>query len=141
GHFGVLLSAALGAETWAISRTDSKKADAIKMGAHGYLATSEKNWNKDHKLTFDLLICTANSAENFDLSSYLQLLDVHGKFITVGLPEGGGFQVKAFDLLANACFMGSSHLGNRQEMLQMLDLAAKSGVKGWVEEIPISEEG
>lgn len=92
-------------------------------------------------MTFDLLICTANSAENFDLSAYLQLLDVHGKFITVGLPEGGGFQVKAFDLLTNACFMGSSHLGNRAEMLQMFDLAAKSGVKGWIEEIPISEEG
>lgn len=141
GHFGVMLSAALGAETWAISRSDSKKEDAMKMGAHGYIATANEDWNKEHKLSFDLLICTANNSDNFDLSSYLQALDVHGKFITVGLPEGGGFQVKAFDLLTNGCFMGSSHLGNRQEMIQMLELAAKSGVKSWIEEIPINEEG
>jgi len=141
GHFGLLFSKALGAETWAISRTHSKEADALKMGADGFLATSDKDWNEPHIMTFDLIICTANSTEGLDLGKYLSLLDVHGKFISVGLPEGSGQQVRAQDFLDNGCFIGASHLGSRKEMLAMLQLAVEKGVDSWVEEIQIGAEG
>lgn len=141
GHFGVMFSKALGAETWVFSRGESKREDALKMGADGYIVTGTKGWEKEHKMTFDLLICTANSAEGFDLPAYLSTLDVHGRFISVGLPEGSGFQVGAFDFIKNGCLMGSTHLGNRQEVLDMFQLAVKANVKSWIQEIPISEEG
>ncbi|KAK2797086.1 hypothetical protein FQN49_008998, partial [Arthroderma sp. PD_2] len=35
GHFGVMFAKALGAETWAISRSRAKEADARKLGADG----------------------------------------------------------------------------------------------------------
>lgn len=141
GHFGLMFSKALGAETWAISRTHSKEADALKMGADGFLATADKDWNKDHIMTFDLIICTASSTEGMDLAAYLQLLDVHGKFVSVGLPEGSGQEVKAQSFLSNGCFIGASHLGSRKEVLAMLQLAVDKGVSSWVEEIKISKEG
>ncbi|KAI1645345.1 GroES-like protein [Daldinia loculata] len=141
GHFAVLFSKALGAETWVISRTHSKEADAKAMGADGFLATQDKDWNKDHLLSFDLIISTANSTgEGFDLSGYLALLDVHAKWISVGLPEGEGLNVKAMDLVTNGCLIGSSHLGSRREMLEMLQLAADKGIKSWVEAVPLSAE-
>lgn len=140
GHFGLLFSKALGAETWAISRSHSKEADALKMGADGFIATADKDWNEPHIMTFDLIICTASSTENFDLDKYLTLLDVHGKWISVGLPEGSGQEVKAQSFLANGCLIGASHLGSRKEVLAMLKLAAEKGVQPWVEEIPISKE-
>jgi len=37
--------------------------------------------------------------------------------------------------------MGASHIGNHQEMNEMLALAAKSGIKSWIQTIPVSEEG
>lgn len=141
GHFGIQFAKALGAETWAISRSHAKEADAKKLGADGFIATEDKDWAKPHELTFDLIVVTANSNENFDLSSYLSLLDVHGKYIMVGLAEGEGQRVSAFDLIDNGCLIGASHLGSRREVLEMLDLAAKNGINGWVETIPISEAG
>jgi len=141
GHFGLMFSKALGAETYAISRSHSKEADAMKMGADGFLATADKDWNKEHIMTFDLIVCTASSTEGMDLSQYLALLDVHGKFVSVGLPEGSGQEVKAQDFLSNGCLIGASHLGSRKEVLAMLQLAVDKKVESWVEEIKISKEG
>lgn len=141
GHFGILLSKALGAETWAISRTDSKKADALAMGADGFLETRNEGWNADHLMSFDMILCTASGSDGFDINPYLSLLRVHGRFIAVGLPEGDGWQIKPQSLIKNGCLIGSSHLGNRQEMLDMLKLAADKGIKSWVETIPIDAEG
>jgi alcohol dehydrogenase (NADP+) len=141
GHFGLLFAKALGAETWAISRTHSKEADALKMGADGFIATADKDWNEPHIMTFDLIINTASSTEGFDLGKYLSLLDVHGRWVSVGLPEGSGSEVRSQDLLSNGCLIGASHLGSRKEVLAMLKLAAEKGIESWVEEIPISAEG
>jgi len=140
GHFATLFAVALGAETWVISRSHAKEEDARTMGATGFLATQDREWNEEHRMTFDLIINTANSLENFDLGAYLSLLDVHGRFINVGLPEGSGAEVRSQDLLGNGCLIGASHLGSRKEMLAMLNLAAEKGIKSWVEEVPISEE-
>lgn len=142
GHFGIMFAKALGAEVWAISRSDAKKEDAIKLGADGFIATgAKKNWAEEHEFSFDMIVTTANSNENFDLAQYLSLLDVHGKFVMVGLAPGDGQKISAFDLINNGCFIGASHLGSRKEMLQMLDLAAEKGLKSWSEKIPISAEG
>lgn len=136
-----MFAAALGAQTYAISRSRSKEADAIKMGAVGLLATSEKDWQKDHEMTFDLILCTASSDDGFDLAPYLSLLRVHGKFVAVGLPEGAGWQVRPQSLISNGCLIGSSHLGSRKETIDMLHLAAEKGIESWVETIPVGEKG
>jgi alcohol dehydrogenase (NADP+) len=141
GHFAVMFAKALGAETWAISRSHAKEEDAKKIGADGFIATSDKDWNEPHVMTFDLIVNTANSTEGFDLKSYLSLLDVHGKWIIVGMPEGAGQEVRSQDLAFNGVLIGASHLGSRRETLQMLQLAADKGLKSWVEEVKISAEG
>jgi alcohol dehydrogenase (NADP+) len=141
GHFGLLFSKALGAETYVISRSHSKEADAKAMGADGYIATQDKDWNLPHEMTFDLIVNTASSSDGFDLEKYLSLLDVHGKWISVGLPEGAGQEVKTQTFMSNGCLIGASHLGSRKEVLSMLKLAADKGIESWVEEIEISKEG
>jgi alcohol dehydrogenase (NADP+) len=136
-----LFSKALGANTYAISRTDKKKEDALAMGADGYLETGVTGWNKDHEMTFDLILSTASSNEGFDLAPYLSLLKVQGRFIAVGLPEDDGWRVRPQSLLGNGCLIGSSHLGSRKETLAMLQLAVDQGIKSWVETIPVGEAG
>lgn len=141
GHFGLLFAKALGAEVWVISRSHGKEKDALAMGADGFLATQDKDWNEPHKMTFDLILNTASSNDSFDLNAYLSLLDVHGRWISVGLPEGEGQGVKTGDIFPNGALIGASHLGSRKEVLAMLDLAAEKGIKSWVEEIQIGPEG
>ncbi|KAF5858520.1 hypothetical protein ETB97_004316 [Aspergillus alliaceus] len=141
GHFGIMFAKALGAETWAISRSRAKEADARELGADGYIATAEEGWEKDHLCSFDLVINCASSSQGFDLAKYLSIMDVHGRWISVGLPEEEGQVIKAQNLIANGVLIGASHLGSRREMLDMLQLAADKGLRGWVEELQIGEEG
>lgn len=140
GLFGLMFAKAMGAEVYAILRGDKKKEDAFKLGADHYISTTGENWNKEHKYQLDLIVCTANSAENFDLNAYLRLLKVNAKWVSVGLPLTP-FQVLARTFFGNACFMGALHLGLREEIEEMLQLAADKGIRGWVETVPISVAG
>lgn len=142
GMMGIQWAHALGCETYLFSRSSSKKADAIKLGADHIIATGEKeeDWIKDVEFSLDLIVCTANSAEGFPLDTYLRALKVGGKWVNVGLPETP-FTVSPRSFMKNACFMGSSHLGSHVEMIAMFKLAVAKGVRAWVEEIPVSEAG
>ena len=56
GHFGLLFAKALGAEVIAISHSESKKADAEKMGASKFVATAKgKSVFKENSRTCDLI--------------------------------------------------------------------------------------
>jgi alcohol dehydrogenase (NADP+) len=84
GHFGLLWAKALGCdEVVAISRTNTKKEDALKMGATKFIATKEEGWNKKNARSLDLIVSTVSSP-NMPLSKYFQLLRTNGQFIQVG---------------------------------------------------------
>jgi alcohol dehydrogenase (NADP+) len=86
GHFGILWAKALGCdEVVAISRTYSKKEDAMKMGATKFIATEEIRWNKKNSRSLDLIVSTV-SEPNMPLSGYFQLLRTNGQFIQVSNP-------------------------------------------------------
>lgn len=62
GHFAVLFAKAMGARVTAISRSESKKEDALKLGASEYVATGDdiKKTAEAHAGTLDLIVCTAS---------------------------------------------------------------------------------
>jgi len=140
GHFAILWAAALGAEVYVISHSPSKKEDALKMGAKHFITNDSDKWHEPYAFTFDFIINTADMTHNFDLSQYFSTLKVMGKFHNVGMPdEPITLKLQAF--AANGCYIGTSHIGNRQEVLAMLDLASKQNIKSWVEEVQIDEAG
>ena len=56
GHFALLFAKALGAEVVAISQSESKRADAEKMGASKFIATSKgKSVFKENARTLDFI--------------------------------------------------------------------------------------
>lgn len=59
------------------------------------------------------------------------MLNVHGKFICVALPEKAFPPITGFTLLNNGCFIGGSHIGSKKEALEMLQLAAEKRIKPW----------
>ena len=64
-----------------------------------------------------------------------------GKFHNVGFGDKPLPQLMAQDFAPNGCYIGASHIGNRPEMLAMLDLASKQEIHSWISTIPISAEG
>jgi D-arabinose 1-dehydrogenase-like Zn-dependent alcohol dehydrogenase len=71
GHFGVMGAKALGCtEIVAISRSSSKKEDALKMGATGFIATDEdRDWASKHAGTLDLIVSTGKCPNPFQKAS------------------------------------------------------------------------
>lgn len=139
GHFGLLWAKALGAsEVVAISRTDSKKADALKMGATKFIATEEEGWNKKNARSIDLIVSTVSSP-NMPLQEYFQLLRTNGQFIQVGAPEDKIPAFSAFALIAKGCKMGGSMIGSPTDISEMLDFAVKHNVHPWIQERPMKD--
>jgi alcohol dehydrogenase (NADP+) len=134
GHFGVMFAKAMGCESVvAISRSSSKKADAEKMGATGFIATGEDpKWFKNHSRTLDLIVSTVSNAD-MPLEGYLRLLRTGGEFIQVGAPEDKFPPFSAFSMIGKRTKMGGSSIGSPAQIRQMLDFAVEKGVHSWIE--------
>ncbi|ROT35152.1 GroES-like protein [Sodiomyces alkalinus F11] len=140
GHLGVLFAKALGCEkVVAISRSASKREDALRMGADEYIATADdEQWHTKHARSLDLIISTISGAD-FPLDKYLSLLDVKGNLIQVGAPEDPMPSFSAFSLLVGDRKVGGSTIGSRKQAREMLELAAKTNLRAWVQVRPMSE--
>jgi len=138
GHLGVQFAAKMGAETWAIGTSASKAPLAKKLGAVGYLNLADKDEFTKHKVTFDLIVCTAN-ADDMDWDLYLSLCtNLNGVFALVALPNKK-IQFGPFSLVHDRVQFVGSNIGSRQGITDMLDFCAKTGVRPMVEELPMSE--
>lgn len=64
GHMGVIIAKALGADVTAISRGESKKDDALKLGADRYIPTGKNLADdfKGHEGSLDLIVCTISES-------------------------------------------------------------------------------
>jgi len=139
GHFGLLFAKALGANVTAISHSESKRADAEKMGASHFIATHagdkafEENAGK-----LDLIIATTNDTE-MPLMGYLSLLKAGGTLVFVGAPEKPLPPFPTFALISKGLKVAGSLIGSPAVIQEMLDLAAKQDVKSWIIKRPMSE--
>jgi alcohol dehydrogenase (NADP+) len=140
GHFGLLFAKALGAsKVVAISRTSTKKEDTVKMGADGFIATTEsKDWMIKNAGTLDLIVSTVSDPK-MPLGDYLSLLATHGTFIQVGSPEDHLPGFSAFTLMTKSAKLGGSVIGPPREIAEMLKFAAEKKLKPWIQERPMKE--
>lgn len=79
--------------------------------------------------------------QEFDMPTYLSTLKVMGRFHNCGLPDYNLPEMKAQVFTPNGSYIGASHIGNRPEMIAMLELASKQNIEPWIETVPISEAG
>lgn len=135
GHMGVKLAAAMGAEVTVLSRSESKRPDAEKLGAHAFLNTSDKEAMKQKTGYFDLVLNTI--PVRHDVSQYLHLLRIDGVQVLVGvidmLPE-----MHSMPFLGRKVLTGSG-IGGLAETQEMLEFCAQHGILPEIETIGIEE--
>ncbi|KAG7529693.1 hypothetical protein FFLO_05499 [Filobasidium floriforme] len=134
GHFALLFAKALGANVTAISHSERKKEDAMKLGASKFIAThsgGEQDF-APHARSLDLIIATTNDPE-MPLGGYLSLLRPDGKLILVGAPEKPLPALSPFQLIPGSISIGGSIIGSPSLISEMLDLAVKHKVEPWVQ--------
>ena len=75
----------MGATVTAISRSDSKREQALGFGAKDFLVSTNDDDMAARAMTFDVLLNTVSGID--DLSKYFNLLVPGGVMAVVGLPE------------------------------------------------------
>lgn len=140
GHFGVMWAKALGADkVVVISRSSSKKNDALAMGADGFIATDEeKDWAKKYASTLDLIVSTVSST-SMPLTGYMNLLRLDGTLVQVGAPEDGLPNLGAFGFIQKRLKLTGSLIGSPQDIMEMFKLAVEKRVKPWIQEVPMKD--
>ena len=124
GHMGVKLAAAMGAEVTVLSRSERKRADAEKLGAHAFLNTGDKAAMKAHAGTFDMVLNTI--PVRHDVVPYLHLLRIDGVQVLVGL-IGMMPELHTGVLLGRKVLTGSG-IGGLAETQEMLDFCAAHNI-------------
>ncbi|HVA94218.1 MAG TPA: NAD(P)-dependent alcohol dehydrogenase [Candidatus Dormibacteraeota bacterium] len=136
GHMGVKLAHALGAEVTVLSHSLKKEADARRLGADHFHATSDPGTFSSLKRHFDLIICTVSAEMDWNL--YLDLLNVDGAMVVVGIPEKPT-PIGAFSLILGRRSLAGSAIGGIRETQEMLDFCARHNVTCDIEVIPIQK--
>ena len=132
GHMGVKFAAAMGAEVTVFSHSPSKEGDAKAMGAHHFVSTKNPDFNKSLIKHFDLILNTVSAELN--INDYLQMLNVDGTLVVIGLP-GKPYAVEVGSLLPARRSLSGSMIGGIAEMQEMLNFCGKHNIVSDVEVI------
>lgn len=144
GHYAVMFARALDAKkVMVLSHSPRKRDDALALGATDFIAASEagEGWEQPHIRSLDVILCTASFQDSMPLASYLSLLKVGGTFYSLGMPEGNLPAIPPVSLVYSNASLRGSNIGSRKEILLMLDLVEKEGVKSWVQVRKMKEGG
>ncbi|XP_027359972.1 probable mannitol dehydrogenase [Abrus precatorius] len=135
GHMAVKFAKAFGAKVTVISTSPNKKEEAIKhLGADSFVVSREQDQMQAAMGTLDGIIDTVSAIH--PLMPLIGLMKSHGKLIMVGAPEKP-LELPIFPLLSGRKIVGGSTIGGMKETQEMVDFAAKHGLKPDIEVIPI----
>jgi uncharacterized zinc-type alcohol dehydrogenase-like protein len=121
GHMGVKLAVALGAQVTVITTSASKTDDALALGAHQVLLSTDQKSMMAALNGFDFILDTIPTRHN--VNPYLMLLARHGALVVVGAidllePVHGGL------LIRNNRKLAGSLIGGLPATQDLLDFCA-----------------
>jgi alcohol dehydrogenase (NADP+) len=136
GHMAVKFANAFGADVTLFTTSPKKTADALRLGAHEAVISTNESEMKKRLNSFDFILDTVSGEH--DLSAYLGLLKRDGTLALVGAPEKP-LPVAAFDLLFKRRRLAGSIIGGIRETQEMLNFCAEHGVTADIELIRIQQ--
>jgi alcohol dehydrogenase (NADP+) len=136
GHMAVKLAVSMGAGVTVLSTSESKAADARRLGATDFAVTRGGDAFDRLASKLDLLIDTVSAPHEYD--AYLRLLRPRGTMVIVGIPPAPT-PVRAQSLIDGDRRLAGSMIGGLAQTQEMLDHCAKHGVVADVEVIPVQK--
>ncbi|UOF02434.1 NAD(P)-dependent alcohol dehydrogenase [Bdellovibrio reynosensis] len=131
GHMAVKIARAMGAEVTVLSHSDKKKEDALRMGAHHFISSSDKGAFQNRAGSFDLIINTVSSAD-LNLATYFALLKLDATLVSVGAPDKP-LSIHPISLIMQRRNYAGSLIGSIKETQEMLDFCAKHNITPEIE--------
>ena len=135
GHMGVKLAASFGAHVVLFTTSESKREDALRLGAHEVVVSKNKDEMKPHANSFDFILNTV--AAPHDLNAFSVLLKREGTMTLCGVPDKDHPPLKVGPLIFKRRNLSGSLIGGIAETQEMLDYCASKGIVSDVEVINI----
>ena len=136
GHMAIKFGVAFGADVTVLSTHESKRADALKLGAHNFVVTTDEEQLKAVANSFDFILDTLSATHDYNM--YVGLLKTGGTLLCVGLPAEP-LHVPAFNIVFTRKCIAGSLIGGLPETQEMLDYCAEKNITADVEVIPIQQ--
>jgi len=136
GHMALKLAHAFGATVVQFTTSESKREDAMRLGADEVVLSNNAEQMNAHAGTFDFILDTVSAKHDLDV--YLRMLKREGTMTLVGVPD------KPAELAAGALIFGrrslaGSLIGGIAETQEMLDFCAENGIVSDIEKINIQD--
>jgi alcohol/geraniol dehydrogenase (NADP+) len=136
GHLAIQFARVFGAEVTAFSSSAGKEEEVRALGAHHFVNTRETKSLKEAAGTQDFILTTINADQ--DWGTYIQALRPTGRLCFVGVPPSP-VTTQAFPLIAGQRSITGSPIGSPHQLREMLDVAARHGVKATTELFPMAK--
>ena len=129
GHLGVKMARALGAHVVAFTTSAAKTDDALALGAHEVVVSSDPAQMAAQANRFDLLLDTVPVVH--PMTPLVQSLTVGGTLCSVGLPDT--FDVAPFALTLGRRSIAGAGAGGTAENREMLDFCVRHRITADIE--------
>jgi len=136
GHLAIKFLRAWGCEVTAFTSSDSKREEAMTLGAHRVVTTGDASALAKLAGQFQFILVTINAAQ--DWSAYLTTLAPRGRLHFVGAVLAPlGFRPQL--LFGNQKSVSGSPLGSPAATRTMLDFSARHGIAPQAEFFPMAQ--
>ena len=136
GHLALQFAKTFGAEVTALSTSIDKEEEARKMGADHFVNTRDMAEMKKVAGSFDFLLSTASADQEWQ--ALMNSLRPKGTLCVVGVPPSP-IAIQGFPLVNGQRAVVGSNTGSPQDLHEMLDVAARHGVKAITERFPMAK--
>jgi uncharacterized zinc-type alcohol dehydrogenase-like protein len=136
GHIAIQFARVFGAEVTAFSTSAAKEEEVRALGAHNFVNTRESKAMKEVFGTQDFILSTVNADQDWGV--FLQTLRPTGTLCFVGVPPSP-VTVGAFPLITGIWTITGNPTGSPYRIREMLDVAARHGVKAQIESFPMAK--
>ncbi|MGB1139908.1 MAG: NADPH-dependent aldehyde reductase Ahr [Halioglobus sp.] len=136
GHLALKFLAAWGCHVTAFTSSEAKTPEALAMGAHSTINSTDPADIRQHASEFDLIISTVDAA--LDWTVYVNTLKPRGRLHFVGIPTQP-LELSVISLLRQQKAVSASPVGSPATIAQMLEFAVRHNITPQVEEYGISQ--
>jgi alcohol/geraniol dehydrogenase (NADP+) len=135
GHMALKFARAWGCEVTAFTSSESKRDEALQLGAHRVVSSVDAKAMRAVAGRLDMVLVTVNVMLNW--KALMTTLAPNGRLHLVGiLPQP--MEVEAFPLIGGQRSVSGSPTGSRQDIDTMLEFAARHGIEPQTEHFPMS---
>lgn len=136
GHLALKFANAWGCHVTAFTSSESKRQEALEMGAHDVINSRNPDAIAAAAGQFDFILSTVNVS--LDWGAYISALKPRGHFHFVGAVLEP-VNLNVFSLLTGQRTVGASPVGSPVTIAQMLEFAAQHDIAPTTEHFPMSQ--